>query len=647
MKHRKRTTRRGSALPIVFGILAILAVCVAVYLDRATYAFRSSKKNQYDVQTAHLCESGVQAVLRSFWREFKTSQNFSSMDTVTGGATPNTPKGSQAGLIDGVGRYAAGVISVTDPGGSTYDRTVTIRSVGWIDKDNNGVQDSGEPRRTVDVVVNFSLDRSKVFDYTYFVNNFGWMTGFRPTDLYINGDARSNGDFTFTSGSGTLNGSIIASYNNKLVPGAPGVINLAPYKWSTSTYKSQIAGGTSFASRMRQPYDPAIHGAIGSAEFEKWRGLVYYDDAQIINNEVFGAAMEDVNGTRAWKNESGSPTYSTLDTNPTTELTLPDLSDFGNVGDPADANGKRFAKSKAWTDDKSTFGDGTGNPNYEGSPGAQDEYNPDGTPNVNYKGAYVDVWNSTTSKYQRVSSGGVVASSAMLIGTSAHPIRIHGPVTVNGDVAVAGNVSGQGTIYTSRNVHIIGSIKYSSPPDFRGADMDTIENTNEHKDLLGLAASQSIIMGDTTRFGAYPLNYMTPPFTKPRYDDNGNLIPAYDATKIDSWGIKKYQSVLESGSTGATYRTVAAGGVNQIDAVLYTNFVGGGNVGTSGGGMTLNGTIIAKDEAIVTWSLPIRMNYDHRIKERSLTQKPLIDIDLPRSPTMIRGSWQDRGLVVD
>lgn len=177
--------------------------------------------------------------------------------------------------------------------------------------------------------------------------------------------------------------------------------------------------------------------------------------------------------------------------------------------------------------------------------------------------------------------------------------------------------------------------------------MQSVENSIEKKDILGLAASQSIIMGDTTAFGSYPLNYMTPPFTKPRYDDNGNLIPAYDATKTDSWGIKKYQSILESGSTGAAYKAAASGGVNQIDAVLYTNFVGGGNVGTSGGGMTLNGTIIAKDEAIVTWSLPIRMNYDHRIKERSLNQKPLIDIDLPRSPTLIRDSWQDRGLRLD
>ncbi|MBS1707900.1 MAG: hypothetical protein JSS65_04170 [Armatimonadetes bacterium] len=638
--------RRGSALPVVFGLMSLLAVCLAVYLDRATYAFRSAKKNEHDVQTSHLCESGVQAVLRSLWRQFKTAQNFSGMDAAVSGATSENPKASQSGSVEGVGKFAAGVISVVQPGGSTYDRLLTIRAVGWIDTNGNGVQDTDEHRRTVDVTVDYTLDRSKVFDYTYFVNNFGWMTGFAPDQLYINGDARSNGDFTFTNGSGTLNGSVIASYNDRLVPGAPGVVNLAPYKWTTSGYKSQINGGLTHGSRMRQPYDPAIHGAVGSAEFEKWRGLVYNDQASIVNNDVFGAAMQDVNGTRAWTNTSGTPTYSTLDNTPSKSLTLPDLSDFGSVSDAADGNGKRFAKSKAWTDDKATFGDGTANPNYSGTSGTSNEFNADGSPNVNYRGAYVDVYNSSTGKYQRVSSGGVVTNSALLIGTSSNPIRVHGPVTVNGDVAISGYVQGQGTLYTSRNVHIVGSIKYKNPPDFRGNDMNAVENSIEKKDILGLAASQSIIMGDTTAFGSYPLNYMTPPFTKPRYDDNGNLIPAYDATQTDSWGKKKYQSLLETGSTSSAYKAAAAGGVNQIDAVLYTNFVGGGNVGTSGGGMTLNGTIIAKDEAIVTWSLPIRMNYDHRIKERSLNQKPLIDIDLPRSPTMIRNSWQDRGLIL-
>src|SRR5690606_22674364 len=98
--------------------------------------------------------------------------------------------------------------------------------------------------------------------------------------------------------------------------------------------------------------------------------------------------------------------------------------------------------------------------------------------------------------YVRVSNNGVVSSSVLLIGTASKPIRIHGPVSVDGDVALAGNITGQGTLYSKRNIHIIGSIKYNNPPDFRGANPTAVEQSVEKKDFLGLAASASVIMGN-------------------------------------------------------------------------------------------------------------------------------------------------------
>jgi len=644
-KRIRKSKQRGSALMTSFGVLALLAVAATAYIDQATQTMREANHNTQEVQTTHLCEAGIQTVLKDIWRPFKITQIFTDMEDACVGATPDTPKASQSGTLTGVGKFAAGVVGYFAPGGDPYARLVTVRSIGWLDVNNNDVPDPDEPRKTVDVVAEFRLARSKVFDYTYFVNNYGWMYGFSPTTLVVNGDMRANGNFEFQNGSGTINGSVIAANNDKLVPGAPGLINQPPQKWATNTYKTNWNNGaTAHRTRWRQPYDPAIHGAIGTAEFEKWRDLVFFSDASIQNNRVFGAAMEDATGIRAWNNTGGPITQTLLDSNPTEEVIMPDLSDFGSILDAPNAQGQRFAKSKAFEDEKQFYGDGTPNPNWLGAPGAQNEFNADGTPNENYKGAYVDVWDSALNKYVRVSSNGVVAGSALLVGTSTRPVRIHGPVTVAGDVAISGYVQGQGTLYTTRNVHIVGSVRYKNPPTFLGNDMQEIDNEAEKKDFLGLAASQSIIMGDTTAFTNTTLQYMKPPFTKPRYDEQGNLVPAFDGTQIDGYGIKKYQSLLQANPlTLAKYKAAAAGGVNQIDAVLYTNFVGGGNVGTSGGGMTLNGTIISKDEAIVAWSVPIRMNYDNRIRERTVTNQPLIDLDLPRSPTMLRSTWQDRG----
>lgn len=653
--HRKgkKSKQRGVALLVTFGLMMIITIAATSYIDRATMAIRLARHNTKEVQTTHLCDAGVQAVMLQLWRPFKQSQIFVDMDTNLIGATEAVPKGSQAGQLQSVGRYASGVVSYWTPNGDTYSRMVKIRSIGWIDDNNNSIADAGEARKTVEVIAEFRLARSRVFDYTYFINNYGWMSGFSPTSLIVNGDMRSNANFDFISGSGTINGSVVASMNEKLLPAAAGLVNATPLKMSDSTYATTFNNvSTPHRTRMRQPYDPAKHGAIGSADFEKWRDLVFFSEAQIANNRIFGAAIEDSNGSRNWINTSGTSTETMLDSRPTEEIIMPDLRDFGNPTDVADEGGKRFARSKAYTDDKATYADGTANPNFSGNAGSQLEFLSPGVPNVNYKGAYVDVWDATLNSgagaYKRVSSNGVVSGSALLIGTDSKPIRIHGPVAINGDVAVSGTVQGQGTLYAKRNIHIIGSFKYKNPPNFTGSNMNTIEAAAEKADFVGLAASQSIIMGDTTAFGTNPLQYMTPPFTKGRLDDNGNVIPAYNANEIDGWGIKKYQSILQfDNATKVAYKAAAAGGVNQIDAVLYTNFVGGGNVGTSGGGMTLNGTIISRDEAIVTWSLPIRMNYDNRIREREVTKQPLIDLDLPRSPTILRSTWQDKGFRVD
>ncbi|MER3558468.1 MAG: hypothetical protein C4336_02625 [Armatimonadota bacterium] len=73
---------------------------------------------------------------------------------------------------------------------------------------------------------------------------------------------------------------------------------------------------------------------------------------------------------------------------------------------------------------------------------------------------------------------------------------------------------------------------------------------------------------------------------------------------------------------------------------MFTNFVGGGNLATDGRGLTVNGTIIAKDEAMVLYSLPLRFNYDWRIRERSMGGNPLINIELPRVASARRVAWQ-------
>ena len=581
-----RHLKRGS---IAFGVLAVAAVVLelgAATLYVTSGSMQRARREENQVISIHAAEAGLQAKMDQVWTAFKVSQ---SLQTAQSAA--NT---TLTGTVDGGMRYEAHVPSSLPTPPDTYSCDLWIYSTGWFDRNGNGQLDDDEPRRTIKAKVRFSLARAGVFDYAYFVNNYGWMTGFGANDLIVNGDMRANGNFDFSGGTPTINGSVYAAPNDRLIPPAVGSVNITPNQWSNSYYEANAS------SRARQAYNSTKHGARGSSQFANWRDIIYDHDAYNIDDVISGAVVGDKNGVKSYGG-------TVLDPEPTTTLPMPDLSDLSRYS----------TLSNTYVDSKQTYGDGTANPGYG-------------------QGAYLDVWNSSTSSYQRLTTNGVVTGSATIIGDSTHPIKIHGPVTITQDAIVKGVVQGQGTIYTGRNVHIVGSITYKDPPDFTGSNPQTIDNANEKKTLLGLAARASIIMGDTSQFGSYPLDYMTPPFTHPRYDDNGNYVAAYDARQTDSYGVKKYQSVL-----GDTAIHNVASNVGQIDAVLYTNFLGGGNIGTGGGGVTFNGSIISRDEAMVLFSLPFRMNYDNRIKERSLNGKPLVDIDLPRTPSVQLAYWHE------
>lgn len=310
-----------------FMLTALLAVGGITYLNRATQVMRESRRQAYEVQTTHLCEAGVQATLRSLWRPFKITQRFDDLEDRCQGASVANPKVvADPGYIPGAGKYLAYVISETMPENDSYTRILVIRCMGWVDINNNGQLDDAEPRKVVDVSAYFQLARSQVFDYTYFVNNYGWMSGFGPSDLIVNGDMRANGNFDFTSGSPTVNGSVIASVNDKLSPAAVGLVNTAPVKWSNATY----AANQSTNSRVRQAYDSSTHGVKGSSDYENWRDFIFESSGSIVNNRLDGATLGDSTGSQAWQRTSvnGSTTKSMLDTTPTDEVIMPDLSDL-------------------------------------------------------------------------------------------------------------------------------------------------------------------------------------------------------------------------------------------------------------------------------------------------------------------------------
>ncbi len=99
-------------------------------------------------------------------------------------------------------------------------RVVVLESVGNCD---------GVERRII-AKVKYGMEPSRVFDYAYFINNFGWFWG---STITANGDIRSNGNFSLKY-SPKVNGDVYAAINDEL--GSTGEIDGANIYDSLSTY---------------------------------------------------------------------------------------------------------------------------------------------------------------------------------------------------------------------------------------------------------------------------------------------------------------------------------------------------------------------------------------------------------------------------
>jgi len=221
-RHKLRRTR-GSTLVTTLIMGGLATITGVAYLDIATQDMRTAAARMREVTAQNLADGGLQAIMQDIWRQFRIAQRFDAIHSALNGASPTSPRWIRNGTFAGVGNYTAAVIGYEQP--DSYTRRITVRSVGWVDRNNNGQLDAHEPRQVIEQTFDLALTRSAVFDYAYFVNNYGWMYGFSNEQLVMNGDARSNGDFEFRYGSGgppVINGSIYASPNEKLSPRAEG-----------------------------------------------------------------------------------------------------------------------------------------------------------------------------------------------------------------------------------------------------------------------------------------------------------------------------------------------------------------------------------------------------------------------------------------
>jgi len=479
---------------------------------------------------------------------------------------------------------------------------------------------------TVQEFVCFATGQSQVFNYAYFVNNYGWMSG---SGITINGDMRANGNVSL-SGS-VVNGFIYAAVNDEL--GVDGAVSLSSSpKIYSQTYYRQKAGTSARPDRGDYDIEGAFDAPSGSSyttiqkPSSRSAGTLSSSGAAIVNEGVDPVAMPFV---------SELSEYVTYANEQKGTLTAPAYS----YTDSAGANHAVSAK--------------TVQAHYTGA-------GPSGDPSLADAGALV------------------------LIGTRTNPIKLNGPVVVDSDVIIKGYVSGQGTVYSGRNIHIIGSIQYVDAPTWGHQDADDAATAaaNDAKDRLGLVAKGNIVLGDSSSSSwhssvdsyinggsssvvekyacdasdadiGYPSTFQGSYTAKEYVAGAGSDGSGYfDKVRVTTVGLGTYhtETVTERVRSGYYWKTVTKqvqvedtetrlvnspdrryyetvcddkilsslkdSGIGRVDAVLYNNHGIFGTIGSGSSAFQLNGAIVCRDEGLIaTAGNGINFNWDFRLME--------------------------------
>ena len=171
------TSKRGYALVTTLALLVTFLIGGSAYLTLSVNEVSLCKRQTNSTKAFFLADAGIQRALYNIKNGNMANETFTLGDISSGG-----------GSLDDID-ISTSIMNVSK---NKYDITSTS-SVGSI-------------TRTIYATA-LNQPPAKVFDYAYFLNNWGWFYG---SGITSNGDIRSNGRFDFRGGP-TVNGHIYAA----------------------------------------------------------------------------------------------------------------------------------------------------------------------------------------------------------------------------------------------------------------------------------------------------------------------------------------------------------------------------------------------------------------------------------------------------
>jgi hypothetical protein len=205
-RHRRATaSREGSALVGAMVVFVGIAGLVAASVALSTVEVEQSRDAVDKVRSRFVSEAGVEAAIATLQ---EASQLADSLEPLGGIASLFAADGTMTPfvgqpLMSGASR--AGEYSVTMNLVSLSDATavIDITSTGYLPA---APEPGGRPVddwSATAVRVQFNLAPAEVFNYAYFINNWGWLYG---NSIYVLGNVRSNGQYDSAGYAPTITG---------------------------------------------------------------------------------------------------------------------------------------------------------------------------------------------------------------------------------------------------------------------------------------------------------------------------------------------------------------------------------------------------------------------------------------------------------
>jgi hypothetical protein len=628
----------GMAMIIILPILLMITLLGIAAVMNSNTGMDISGSVKRGSQTFYVAEAGLERAVNEYiWGNFY-DENVSPITNPFGWLDNLSDSAFYQDILLGAeGRYTVHVETVVDPGPqSPY---INCRDVTIV---SEAVSVTGNETATVQATMRFGILPAQVFEYSYFINHFGWWSGFSAGKAVANGNVRANGHFDLLSGYFTGNGNprfdpvtgeVIDNggvYAGGYVfpTSGSGYLGMASYSDNRHSY-----GGVDLAENdqaiidMPNLNDPAdldddgevqelnpYYIGLANGEYDNTAGKVGIDsngDGVLQSTEVIvNGAYGDATG------ESGNLALKGTATNPIIiEGTVAVTGNLAITGVVA-GQGSFYVGRNTYIGSNVTYKNQlTARPTYTyGSETAehyQDEVETWKTANANADMvAYMTVGNivcgnHTTSSWQ-----------SSITGTNGwlSDYRNDGQEDVGSD-GVFGDLTSSSDPYDA-----------SSKED-DGKFTVTIADEDGNQQQTDLTISGGVAQ--------VPTGYHIVAGTGEDIDGDGQYGGTYKYSSdinFDAAFSTFYN--LPTGVT--TYGSFASSSVTKMDGVFYTNHALAGYFSNC----TFNGSVVARNEAMVLSSGGVTLNHDDRLSS-NYEDLMAMNMYIPLTKSFATINWQD------